>query len=136
MMIDERHVVVFDGVCNLCRRSVTFILLHERDHLIRFAAAQSAAGRALLREFDLDPENVATFVFLHGDVAHVRSDAALEVARHLRLPWRMVRILRIVPRRLRDAVYDFVARHRYRWFGRRESCLVPTPDVRSRFLDQ
>jgi predicted DCC family thiol-disulfide oxidoreductase YuxK len=135
LTMDAQHVVVFDGACNLCAHSVTFILAHERDSAIRFAAAQSAAGRELLREFGLDPDNVATFVFVKGGTAYVRSDAALEVAQHLRSPWRMLRVLRFVPRRLRDSVYDIIARNRYRWFGKRESCIVPTPELRSRFID-
>ncbi len=135
MTADAGHVVVFDGVCNLCSGAVAFILARERDHLIRFAAAQSAAGRELLSEFGLDPEKLATFVFIEGGSAHVRSDAALEVARHLRFPWRALRILRIVPRPLRDFLYDLIARNRYRWFGKRQSCMVPTAELRSRFLN-
>lgn len=134
--MDARHIVVFDGVCNLCAESVAFILAHERDDSIRFTTAQSETGRALLSEFGLDPENLSTFVFIEGGTAHVRSDAALEVAQHLRLPWRMLRVFRIVPRRLRDSIYRLIARNRYRWFGKRESCVAPTPELRSRFFDQ
>ncbi len=135
MTAAARQIIVFDGVCTLCNRGVAFLLAHEHDHLIRFAAAQSTAGRELLSEFGLDPENLASFVFIQGGTAHFRSDAALRVARHLRLPWRMFRVLRIIPRPLRDWVYDLIARRRYRWFGKRESCMVPTPEMRSRFLD-
>ncbi len=135
MTTDARCFVVFDGVCNLCAYSVRFILAHERDHLIQFAAAQSAAGRELLREFAIDPDSLATFIFVEGGTAHVRSDAALALSQHLRLPWRILRILRIVPRRLRDSAYDVIARNRYRWFGKRESCVVPTAELWSRFLD-
>lgn len=91
--------MVFDGVCKLCARSVNFILAHERDKVIRFTAMQSASGQALLRRFGFDPQNAVTFVFIKGGKAHVRSDAALEIARHLRLPWRMLRVLRVVPQR-------------------------------------
>ena len=133
--MDERHVVIFDGVCNLCAHGVSFILAHERDHLIQFAAAQSAPGRELLVRLGFDPQNLTTVVFIKGGVAYVRSDAAIEVAQHLRLPWRMCRVLRFVPRRFRDAIYDLVALSRYRWFGMRESCIVPTPELRSRFID-
>ena len=136
MAVDARNVVVFDGVCNLCAHSVAFILAHERDNAIQFAAAQSTAGRELLSEFGLDPANLSTFVFIEGGVAHVRSDAGLEVARHLRVPWRLLRVLRILPRPFRDSIYDLVAKHRYRWFGKRESCSVATAELRSRFIDQ
>ncbi len=135
MTLDAQHVVVFDGLCNLCSGGVRFILAHEPDHVIRFAAAQSPSGQALLRKHGFDPRDLATFVFIEDGVVHVRSDAALEVARHLRLPWRMLRVLRLVPRRLRDSIYDLVARKRYRWFGKRETCILPTSELRSRFVD-
>ena len=135
MVGDARPIVVFDGMCNLCAQSVAFILAHERDNAIQFAAAQSTAGRALLSEFGLKPENLVTFVFIEGGTACVRSEAALEVARHLRVPWRLLRILRLIPRRFRDSIYDFIAKNRYRWFGKRESCSVATPEQRSRFID-
>jgi predicted DCC family thiol-disulfide oxidoreductase YuxK len=123
-------------VCNLCSHAVDFILAHERDQVIRFAAAQSAAGQDLLRKHGFDAEDLTTLVFIKGGMVHVRSDAALEVARHLRLPWRMLRGFRLVPRPFRDAVYGLVARNRYRWFGKRESCRAPTPGLRSRFIDR
>ena len=107
----------------------------REDNLIRFTAVQSASGRELLREFGFDPQNVVTFVFIKGGTVYVRSDAVLEIAHHLLLPWRMLRVFRVVPRRLRDSIYDLVARNRYRWFGKRLSCLVPTPQLRSRFID-
>ncbi len=135
MTMDASHVVVFDGVCNLCSRGVNFLLAHERDHVIHFAAAQSPSGQELLRKHGFDPQDLATVVFIKGGAVHVRSDAALEVARHLRMPWRMFRVLCLVPRQLRDPVYDLIARNRYRWFGKRESCSVPTPQLRSRFID-
>jgi len=131
----SENVLIFDGVRNLCTGGVRFIFAHERDHVIRFVAAQSVPGQALLLKLGMDPSDVTSVVFVRGGVAYVRSDAALEVARHLRLPWRMLRILRPVPRRLRDAIYDLVAQRRYRWFGKRESCIVPTPELRSRLID-
>jgi len=128
-------VVIFDGVCHLCAYSVAFVLAHERDHAIRFAAAQSATGNALLLKLGLNPESSATFVFIDNDRAYVRSDAVLEVVSHLRLPWRILRLFRVIPRPLCDRLYDFIAQRRYRWFGKRESCLVPSPEFRSRFMD-
>jgi predicted DCC family thiol-disulfide oxidoreductase YuxK/gamma-glutamylcyclotransferase (GGCT)/AIG2-like uncharacterized protein YtfP len=132
---DAKQIAVFDGECNLCARSVSFILDHERDNALHFAAAQSMAGRELLHRFGLDAGQLETFVFIDGDRALVRSDAALAVARHLRLPWRLLTICRIIPRACRDWIYRAVARNRYRWFGRRESCRVATPQQRSRFIE-
>ncbi len=122
-------------MCNLCAHGVGFILAHECDHVTRFAAAQSASGRELLLECGFDPEDLKTFVFIEAGIVYVRSEAALQLAAHLRLPWRIVRVLRFLPRRLRNSVYDLVARNRYRWFGKRATCVVPTPELRSRFID-
>ena len=136
MGVEVDSVVIFDGVCNLCAHSVTFILAHERDQAIRFAAAQSPAGCELLSKLRFDPKNITTFVFIKNGKVFVRSDAALEIARHLRLPWRMLGVVQVVPRVLRDWLYDVVARNRYRWFGRLESCIVPTAELRTRFIDE
>lgn len=132
--VDAKQIAVFDGECDLCARSVAFILDHERDNAIHFAAAQSVVGKELLRKCGLDAERLETFVFIDGDKAFVRSDAALAVAQHLRLPWRLLSGFRIIPRTCRDWIYRVVARNRYRWFGRPESCRVATPQQRSRFI--
>ena len=135
MTMDVRYIVVFDGLCNLCSHAVNFILAYERDHMIWFAAAQSASGQELLLKYGIDPQDLTTFVLLKDGIVYVRSDAAMEVASHLRLPWRMFRVLRLLPRRFRDSVYDLVALNRYRWLGQRERCSVPTPKLRSRFIE-
>jgi predicted DCC family thiol-disulfide oxidoreductase YuxK len=128
-------VLLFDGVCVLCSGSVRFVLAHERDHEIRFATMQSRTGQALLRLHDLPVTDFDSVVFVVDGRPLERSAAALAVARHLRAPWRWLRAAAIVPRPLRDRVYDWIARHRYRWFGRRESCMVPDAATRARFLE-
>ena len=127
-------IVLFDGVCNLCNGSVQFLLRRDRRRRFRFAALQSAAGRALLEPYGLSTQTLETIVVREGGQARVRSDAALHLARRLPWPWPALAVFRILPRPLRDALYSFVARHRYRWFGRTESCMLPTPDVADRFL--
>ena len=99
------------------------------------AAAQSAAGRELLLRHDFEPDTVPTLAVVTGGQASARSAAALAIAGHLRPPWRWLGVFRVVPRPARDWLYDIVARHRYRWFGRRDSCLLPTPELAARFLD-
>jgi len=128
-------LVVFDGVCNLCTASVTFILRHEAEARLRFVSLQSPAGSRLMRELGLDPEDARTFVLLAGGKAFLRSEAALRVCGYFRWPWRALAALRVVPRPIRDRAYDLVARHRYRWFGRTEACLLPTPELRARFIE-
>lgn len=128
-------IVLFDGVCNLCNGAVQFLLRRDRRRRFRFAALQSAAGRALLAEYGLPTETLETLVVLTGGRARLRSDAALHLARRLPWPWPLLAAFTILPRPLRDALYAFVARHRYRWFGRTESCMLPSAETADRFLD-
>jgi predicted DCC family thiol-disulfide oxidoreductase YuxK len=132
---DEGPVILFDGVCNFCAWSVRFVIARDPRAVFRFAPLQSDAGRRLLRDHGLDEGAMDSFVLVEGSGAWRESDAALRVCRHLRGPWRMLAALRVFPRPLRDPVYRFIARNRYRWFGRADQCLVPTPSLRSRFLD-
>ncbi len=126
-------VLLFDGVCNVCNASVNLVLDHTRD--VRVGALQSPEGRALLVHAGLDAAYADSLVFFDGRGAvHTRSDAALAVVVHFDGPWRLLRGLRAVPRPLRDAAYDLIARNRVRWFGQRESCRIPTPEIRARFL--
>jgi predicted DCC family thiol-disulfide oxidoreductase YuxK len=126
--------VLFDGVCNLCAGVVRFVIERDREARFRFAPLQSELGRALQRQHGLDPDELATFVVIDAEGAATRSTAVLRILRQLGAPWRWLYPLRWVPTPLRDALYGVVARNRYRWFGRREQCLVPTPELRSRFL--
>jgi predicted DCC family thiol-disulfide oxidoreductase YuxK len=127
-------IVLFDGVCNLCHGAVRFLLERDSAARLRFASLQSDVGRALLAEHDLDADALDTIVFVDAAGAHVRSDAALRIVRVLGPPWSWLRGLVALPRPLRDAGYDFVARNRYRWFGRRDACPAPRPEWRERFL--
>jgi predicted DCC family thiol-disulfide oxidoreductase YuxK len=133
-MADAHPVLLFDGVCNLCHGVVRFILDHDRDARFRFAPLQSEVGRALLTRFALDPDALDAVVLIDEAGAHVRSDAALRVARALGPPWNCLGPLAVIPRALRDAVYDFIARRRYRWFGKKDACPLPRPEWRERFL--
>jgi len=126
-------VVIFDGVCNLCTHSVKFILKHELEPRFQFSPLQSPAGARILAEHGFSTANVDTFVLVSEGKVFTRSAAALRIARHLRGAWPLLRLFAIVPRPLRDMLYDYVARNRYSWFGKTESCLVPTPELRARF---
>lgn len=127
-------VVIFDGVCNLCARSVQFILRHESEPRFVFCPMQSAAGARLLGSDGASPVEVDSFVLVSDGKTYTRSTAALRIARYLKGPWKLLRILRLVPRPLRDLLYDCVARRRYAWFGKADSCMVPTPELSARFM--
>ena len=133
-MADAHPVLLFDGVCNLCHGVVRFVLGHDRAARFRFAPLQSEVGRALLARFGLDADALDAVVLIDETGAHLRSDAALRVARRLGPPWSWLGPLAMIPRPLRDAVYDFIARHRYRWFGKKDACPLPRPEWRERFL--
>lgn len=132
-------VLLFDGTCNFCNGAVGFVLDHERAPELSFAALQSDAGRALLEAAAGEARARAiieadTVVLVEDGRVYTNSDAALRVARRLREPWRSLAALGVVPRPVRDALYDAFARRRYRWFGKTDECRVPTPELRARFL--
>jgi predicted DCC family thiol-disulfide oxidoreductase YuxK len=131
----EHAVVLFDGVCNLCNGAVNFIIDRDPDGYFRFAPLQSDVAGRLLAGTDAAGATLDTIVLVEGGTAYVRSTAALRIARHLSGPWPLLAAVLAVPRPLRDAVYDWVAEHRYQWFGRREQCRVPTPALKDRFLE-
>lgn len=128
-------VIVFDGVCVLCSGWVRFLLRHDRRRRYRFAAMQSAAGRALLEGRGLDPDDPASFLLIDGTRAWTDSDAIRRVLAGLGGAWRLAHALALVPRAVRDPLYRRLARNRYRLFGRRAQCLVPPVEERDRFLD-
>jgi len=128
-------VLLFDGVCNFCHASVRFVIARDPRGAFRFASLQSAAGKAILERHRIPPGDVSSVVLVERGRVYRRSTAALRVARRLRAPWPLLYALVVVPRFLRDAAYAFLARHRYRWFGRKESCPLPDPGLRDRFLD-
>jgi len=129
-----KDVVIFDGICNLCSHSVQFILRHEAKPEILFASLQSPPGARLLREFNFNPDEAKTFVLISGGHAYVKSTAAIRVARQFRGAWKLLAAAWVIPRPVRNYLYDMVARNRYRWFGQLEACMVPAPEVASRFL--
>lgn len=131
----EAHpIVLFDGVCNFCDDTVQFVIKCDPFAVLRFAPLQSETGQRLLETHGLSKTDLDTMVLIDGDRCFTRSTAALEICSRLPEPWNSLRLFRIVPRFIRDVVYNLIARNRYRWFGKKETCMVPTPDIRRRFL--
>lgn len=128
-----RAVVYFDGLCGLCDRFVMFVLPRDRNHRFKFAPLQGLTAQDRLRG-RLSEEGLKTIVLEDAGTLRVRSDAVLAILSRLGGAWKLAGALRIVPRPIRDAAYDLIARRRYRWFGRREACRLPLPDERDRFL--
>jgi len=134
------HLVLYDGVCGLCNRLLQFLLAHDRRAAFSFAPLQGPTAKSVVARFGGNPDDLTTFYVcanFRTDDARVlaKSDAALFVARELGWPWRTLTAARVVPKVFRDALYDVVARTRYRVFGRYEQCLAPRPEFRSRFVE-
>jgi predicted DCC family thiol-disulfide oxidoreductase YuxK len=121
-------------VCNFCNRSVNWIIRRDKPGDFRFAPLQSTAGEALQERYGLDPSALDSLVLIEGGKVYVKSAAALKIVRRLSSRWRVLYALIAVPRPVRDFAYDSFARRRYRWFGKRDECMVPSPKVRERFL--
>jgi predicted DCC family thiol-disulfide oxidoreductase YuxK len=134
-LVNENPVILFDGVCNFCNGAINFVLKQDRKSVFRFAPLQSEAGRRLLQQYNLPTEEFESFVLIDQGKVYKKSNAALRVMNKLPWYWKESQIFRVIPTIFRDAIYDFIARNRYKWFGKKDQCMVPTPEMRSRFLD-
>ncbi|MDX2165551.1 MAG: DCC1-like thiol-disulfide oxidoreductase family protein [Deltaproteobacteria bacterium] len=129
-------VILYDGVCGLCDRTVRFVLAHDPDGTrFRFAALQSEFAAAALARHGRDAADLDTVCLLDGDRLSVKADAILDILTRLGGIWRMAAVARLLPRPLRNAAYDWLASRRYRWFGRSEQCIIPPLEMRQRFID-
>ena len=127
-------IILFDGICNLCSASVRFVIKRDTKRKFRFASLQSDFAKRVLLGKEIG-NSVKTVVLLKGDRIYMRSDAAFEICRELNGLWPLLCFFKIIPRFIRDAVYNFIAQHRYRWFGKTDECWLPSPDLSSRFVD-
>ena len=134
-MLPPKPVILFDGVCNYCNGMVNFLIRKDKQRRFLFAPLQSSAGQELLRQFGLNTTQLDSFIFISDGKAYLRSTAGLKLYNQLPWYWKWTQLFWIVPRVIRDAVYNFIARNRYKWFGKRDQCMVPSAEVRERFLD-
>ena len=128
-------VIFFDGVCNLCNRSVQFVIKRDRAKKFRFASLQGKSAAFVLKELNISPADSDSFILLENDKVYTRSTAALRVLRELGGLWKLFYVFIIVPPFIRDGIYNFIARKRYKWFGKREECMIPTPELKERFYN-
>jgi predicted DCC family thiol-disulfide oxidoreductase YuxK len=134
-MAATHQIILFDGVCNLCNGAVQFIIKRDAKDIFRFASLQSETGQKLLATHQLQHKNIDSIVLVKNNNAYIKSTAALHIAKELSGIWKLAYYYIFIPKFIRDAVYDFVARNRYRWFGKKDQCMVPTAQLKSRFLD-
>jgi predicted DCC family thiol-disulfide oxidoreductase YuxK len=128
------RIILFDGVCNLCNASVHFVIKRDVKGVFRFASLQSGFAQRI-PEMAKIAGALKTIVLLKNGSVYLRSDAALEIARDLRGLWPGLYFLKLIPKFVRDGVYDFISRHRYQWFGKTDECWLPSPELNSRFVD-
>lgn len=130
----QQPVILFDGVCNFCNGAVNFVIKRDKKALIQFAPLQSEKGRMFSRQFGFSEEDMKTFLFIEDGKVYTKSTAALRVCRYLGALWPLCYGFIIVPKFIRDGIYNWIAKNRYKWFGKKETCMMPTPEVRTRFI--
>jgi predicted DCC family thiol-disulfide oxidoreductase YuxK len=133
--MEDHPIILFDGICNLCNASVQYVLKHDKNKIFRFASLQSAAGQLLLNENNLPNKSFNSFVLITNNKAYTRSTAALMVAKKLDGFTKLLYAFIVVPTFIRDAVYNLISKNRYKWFGKKEHCMLPTAELKSRFLN-
>jgi predicted DCC family thiol-disulfide oxidoreductase YuxK len=133
-MIPENPIVLFDGVCNYCNSMVNFAIRNDKKAILKFTPLQSATGIRLREEYQI-PKDIDSVILIDQGKVYTYSDAAIRIAKYLRWPAKTVYGFTIVPKFIRQPIYKWIARNRYKWFGKTELCMIPTPEVKARFLD-
>ncbi|KMJ58527.1 hypothetical protein AB685_11660 [Bacillus sp. LL01] len=132
--VKKHPILLFDGVCNMCNSMVTFVIKRDYKATFKFASLQSEVGQRILKEHCLPMEHFDSFYYVNGTKVYTKSTAALKVAKELDGAWKLFYPFIIIPAPIRDMVYSFVAKNRYRWFGKKEQCMLPNADMKKRFL--
>lgn len=132
--MNRNSIILFDGVCNFCNGAVNFVIKRNSKSTIMFASLQSIGGKELLKKYHLPADDMKSFIFIEDEIVYNRSTAALKVCRHLRGLWPLCYGFIIVPKFIRDGIYNWIAKNRYKWFGVKNECMIPTPDVKARFI--
>ncbi|MFN4813596.1 MAG: thiol-disulfide oxidoreductase DCC family protein [Bacteroidota bacterium] len=135
-MPNQPHkILLFDGVCNLCNNTVLFVIKRDRKKQIRFGAIQSLEGKKLLQKFGIDQQYLGSLIFIDEGKVYLKSSGALRLSKYLSGLWPLLYALMVIPAFIRNPIYDFVAANRYKWFGKKEVCMIPTPELKSLFLN-
>jgi len=136
-MIEEgKKIILFDGICNLCNGFVQFVIKRDKQDVFRYASLQSEIGQHLISERNIDCKIIDSVILIDPEVAYYsKSDAALQIARHMKGYRLLSKVLNLIPRGLRNIVYDLIAKYRYSWFGKKDQCMIPTPELKGKFLD-
>lgn len=132
----NKKIILFDGVCNLCNSAVQFVIKHDKKDTFRFVALQSELGQEILAYIGIDAKNIDSIVLYEPGIAYYyKSDAALQIARSLDGIFSFGTAFKVIPTRIRNYLYDYIAKNRYDWYGKKESCMIPTPELKIKFLE-
>jgi predicted DCC family thiol-disulfide oxidoreductase YuxK len=132
---NDKKIILFDGVCNLCNLSVQYVIKHDKKDVFSFVAIQSELGQRIINHIGISKRHIDSIIlYIPGRAYYYKSTAALEIAKRLGGFFTYTTIFRIIPSGIRDVLYDYVAKNRYKWYGKKESCMVPTPELKSKFL--
>lgn len=135
-MDNSKKIILFDGVCNLCNGFIQFVIKRDKKDVFRYASLQSKIGMQLLSERNIDTAKIDSVIVIEPGVAYyIKSDAALQIGRQLKGYRTLSKLFNLIPRGLRNIIYDFIARYRYTWFGKKDACMIPTPELKAKFLD-
>ena len=133
--LDINNIVLFDGICNFCDSSINRIIRHDKKNRFRFAPLQSETGKKLAKQYFIDTEKTDSIILIENNKAYTKSTAILRISKHLNTLYPLMYGFMIIPAFIRNFIYDFIARNRYRWFGKKDSCMIPTAEVRSKFIE-
>jgi predicted DCC family thiol-disulfide oxidoreductase YuxK len=134
LLLHSRYIIIFDGVCNFCNGAVTFIIDHDPEGMFSFTPMQSDLAKELAEKYSIDTVGLDTFILIKNGRSYIRTSGALEICKDLSGFWYLFRIFKMVPARIRDVVYRALAKNRYKLFGRQSECMVPTEEVKGRFI--
>ena len=131
----DKKIILFDGVCNLCNSAVQFIIKNDKKDIFRFVALQSYLGKEICKHIGVDQNKIDSIILYNpGEAYYYKSSAAIEIAEDLGGIYNLVSIFKILPEKLRNYFYDYIAKNRYKWYGKKESCMIPTPELKAKFL--
>ena len=134
-MNSDQPVILFDGVCNFCNYWVNFAIKRDKRKELKFTTLQGETARQLLPKYNINPTSLSSVILIDNGKAYTQSSAAIRICKYLNGGWKLFYGLMIIPKFIRDFFYNIIARNRYKWFGKKESCMAPTPELRERFLD-
>lgn len=133
---ENKKIILFDGVCNLCDNAVQYVIKHDKKDVFRFVALQSDLGKKILNYLNVDTSKMDSIILYEPGIAYFyKSDAALEIVKDLNVFLKWSIIFKIIPSSLRNPIYDYVARNRYKWYGKKDACMIPTPELKAKFLE-